>query len=29
MEVTMKNIIRKMAVSHQLAEENARQLKSI
>ena len=29
LEVTMKNIIRKMAVSHQLAEENARQLKSI
>ena len=29
LEVTTKNIIRKMAVSHQLAEENARQLKSI
>ena len=29
LETTVKNIIRKMAVSHQLAEENARQLRSI
>lgn len=29
LEITVKNIIRKMTVSHQLAEENALQLKSI
>ena len=29
LEITVKNIIRKMAVSHQLAEENGLQLKSI
>lgn len=29
LEITVKNIIRKMAVSHQLAEENALQLRSI
>ncbi len=29
LEITVKNIIRKMAVSHQLAEENAQQLRMI
>ncbi len=29
LEITVKNIIRKMAVSHQLSEENLRQLRSI
>ena len=29
LEITVKNIIRKMAVSYQLAEENARQLRMI
>ena len=29
LEITVKNIIRKMAVSHQLSEENIRQLRSI
>ena len=29
LEITVKNIIRKMAVSHQLTEENGRQLRSI